>query len=154
MKGGWVSDDSDDLAYFSCGVRRFASFCSCRVRRSLFRLAYVPQGERMESMKAGNNLIEQMAVDIADQALQLEESRLSQFLNWLMDHNSSLKGALGEALYLRESELREYLKNIVQTWLEALPPSGMLWEYRLIMDEIFWWHGLEPHRLAMMVGSQ
>jgi len=108
----------------------------------------------MESMKAGNNLIEQMAVDIADQALQLEESRLSQFLNWLMDHNSSLKGALGEALYLRESELREYLKNIVQTWLEALPPSGMLWEYRLIMDEIFWWHGLEPHRLAMMVGSQ
>ena len=159
MKGGWVSDDSDDVAFSVGGVWRFACLRIDLYWRYLFRLENVPAGQWMGSMSELSVLIEQMVLDIGTQAYQLDDLRLRMFLNWLRAHSGTMKVAIGNVLdmevaVLRGTDLQEGFKSALKTWLESLPAQGMLWEYRTISFEIAWWRNLDPVRLKMIVESE
>ena len=165
MKGGWVSDDGDDVAFSVGGVWRFACLRINVYWRYLFRLENVPAGQPpfwghwMGSMSELNVLIEQMVLDIGTQAFQLDDPRLRMFLNWLAAHSGRLKALTGNVLdmdiaVLRGSDMQEQFKSALNTWLESLPAQGMLWEYRTISVEIVWWRNLDPVRLKMIAESE
>lgn len=159
MKGGWVSDDGDDLAFSVGDVWRFACLRIDVYWRYLFRLENVPARQWMGSMSELNVLIDQMILDIATQAYQLDDLRLRMFLNWLAAHSGSMKVLTGNVLdmdiaVLRGTDLQEGFKSALKTWLESLPAQGMLWEYRTISFEIAWWRNLDPVRLKMIVESE
>lgn len=159
MKGGWVSDDSDDVAFSIGGVWRFACLRIDVYWRYLFRLENVPAGQWMGSMSELNVLIDQMVLDIVTQAYQLEDLRLRMFLNWLAAHSGRVKVVTGNVLdmevaVLRGTDTQEGFKSALKTWLESLPAQGMLWEYRTISFEIAWWRNLDPVRLKMIVESE
>ena len=159
MKGGWVSDDSDDVAFSVGGVWRFACLCSNLYWRYLFRLENVPARQWMGSMSELNVLIDQMVLDIGTQVFQLDDQRLRMFLNWLAAHSGSIKVLAGNVFdmdmaVLRGTDLQEGIKSALKTWLESLPAQGMLWEYRTISFEIAWWRNLDPVRLKMIVESE
>ncbi len=159
MKGGWVSDDSDDVAFSIGGVWRFACLRINLYWRYLFRLENVPAGQWMGSMSELNVLIDQMVLDIGTQVFQLDDKRLQMFLNWLAAHSGSMKVLAGNVFdmdiaVLRGTDLQEGFKSALKTWLESLPAQGMLWEYRTISFEIAWWRNLDPVRLKMIVESE
>ena len=159
MKGGWVSDDSDDAAFSVGGVWRFVCLHIDLYWRYLFRLANVPAGQWMGSMSELNGLIDQMVLDIVTQAYQLDDLRLGMFLNWLAAHSGRMKVITGNVLdmevaVLRGSDMQEGSQSALSTWLESLPAQGMLWEYRTISFEIAWWRNLDPVRLKMIVESE
>ena len=159
MKGGWVSDDSDDVAFSVGGVWRFACLRIGVYWRYLFRLENVPAGQWMGSMSELNGLIDQMVLDIGTQVFQLDDQRLRMFLNWLAAHSGSMKVLAGnifdmDIAVLRGTDLQEGFKSALKTWLESLPAQGMLWEYRTISFEIAWWRNLDPVRLKMIVESE
>ena len=159
MKGGWVSDDSDDVAFSVGGVWRFTCLRIDLYWRYLFRLENVPARQWMGSMSELNVLIDQMVLDIGTQVFQLDDQRLRMFLNWLAAHSGSMKVLTGNVLdmdiaVLRGSDMQEGFKSALKTWLESLPAQGMLWEYRTISFEIAWWRNLDPVRLKMIVESE
>ena len=159
MKGGWVSDDSDDVAFSVGGVWRFACLRIDVYWRYLFRLENVPARQWMGSMSELNVLIDQMVLDIGTHVFQLDDPRLRMFLNWLAAHSGSMKVLTGNVLdmdiaVLRGSDMQEGFKSALKTWLESLPAQGMLWEYRTISFEIAWWRNLDPVRLKMIVESE
>jgi hypothetical protein len=159
MKGGWVSDDGNDVAFSVGGVRRFACLCSDLYWRYLFRLENVPAGQWMGSMNDMNVLIEQMISDITTQAYRLDDLRLRMFLNWLTAHSGRMKVLAGNVFdmdiaVLRGSDMQEKFKSALRTWLESLPAQSMLWEYRTISFEIAWWRNLDPVRLKMIMESE
>lgn len=159
MKGGWVSDDGDDLAFSVGDVWRFACLRIDVYWRYLFRLENVPARQWMGSMSELNVLIEQMVLDIGTQVFQLDDLRLRMFLNWLTAHSGTLKAITGNVFdmditVLRGTDLQEGFKSALKTWLESLPAQGMLWEYRTISFEIAWWRNLDPVRLKMIVESE
>ena len=159
MKGGWVSDDGDDLAFSVGDVWRFACLRIDVYWRYLFRLENVPARQWMGSMSELNVLIDQMVLDIGTHVFQLDDPRLRMFLNWLAAHSGSMKVLAGNVLdmdiaVLRGTDLQEGFKSALKTWLESLPAQGMLWEYRTISFEIAWWRNLDPARLKMIVESE
>ena len=159
MKGGWVSDDSDDVAFYVGGVWRFACLRINLCWRYLFRLENVPARQWMGSMNDMNVLIEQMVLDIGTHVFQLDDPRLRMFLNWLAAHSGSMKVLAGNVFdmdiaVLRGTDLQEGFQSALKTWLESLPAQGMLWEYRTISFEIAWWRNLDPVRLKMIVESE
>ena len=159
MKGGWVSDDSDDAAFSVGGVWRFAYLRIDLYWRYLFCMENVPVGQWMGSMSELNVLIDQMVLDIGTHVFQLDDPRLRMFLNWLAAHSGSMKVLAGNVLdmdiaVLRGTDLQEGFKSALKTWLESLPAQGMLWEYRTISFEIAWWRNLDPVRLKMIVESE
>jgi hypothetical protein len=159
MKGGWVSDDSDDVAFSIGGVWWFACLRIDVHWRYLFRLANVPAGQWMGSMSELNVLIEKMVLDIGTQVFQLDDQRLRMFLNWLAAHSGSMKVLAGnvfdmEVVVLRGTDMQEQFKSALKTWLESLSAQGMLWEYRTISVEIVWWRNLDPVRLKMIAESE
>ncbi|MBV6467261.1 MAG: hypothetical protein PGMFKBFP_02608 [Anaerolineales bacterium] len=159
MKGGWVSDDGDDLAFSVGDVWRFACLRIDVYWRYLFRLENVPARQWMGSMSELNVLIDQMVLDIGTHVFQLDDPRLRMFLNWLAAHSGSMKVLAGNVLdmdiaVLRGTDLQEGFKSALKTWLESLPAQGMLWEYRTISFEIAWWRNLDPVRLKMIVESE
>lgn len=110
-------------------------------------------------------LIEQMAADISTQVMQLDDVRLKLFMEWLNAHSIKVRAAaepeaesfqLGQAdiASVREEKMKDQLKAALKTWFESLPMRGMLWEYRLILDEIAWWRDLDARRLAMILRSE
>lgn len=154
MKGAWVSDECDDLAYSVGGVRWTARLHRDLYWRFLFRLAFIPQKQRMGSMSDIYVLIEQMVSDLSTQAFQLEERRLRLFLNWLMDHSSEMKVSLGTFdTSLKHTDMQERFRSGLKTWLQSLPVQGLLWEYQAITGEIRWWRDLDPSRWKMIVRS-
>ena len=159
MKGGWVSDDGDGLAFSVGDVWRFACLRIDVYWRYLFRLENVPARQWMGSMSELNVLIDQMVLDIGTHVFQLDDPRLRMFLNWLAAHSGSMKVLTGDVLdmdiaVLRGSDMQEGFKSALKTWLESLPAQGMLWEYRTISFEIAWWRNLDPVRLKMIVESE
>jgi len=159
MKGGWVSDDSDDVAFSIGGVWRFACLRIDVYWRYLFRLENVPARQWMGSMSELNVLIDQMVLDIGTHVFQLDDPRLRMFLNWLAAHSGSMK-VLARNVFdmdiavLRGSDMQEGFKSALKTWLESLPAQGMLWEYRTISFEIAWWRNLDTVRLKMIMESE
>ena len=159
MKGGWVSDDGDDLAFSVGDVWRFACLRIDVYWRYLFRLENVPARQWMGSMSELNVLIDQMVLDIGTHVFQLDDPRLRMFLNWLAAHSGSMKVLAGNVFdmdiaVLRGIDLQEGFKSALKNWLESLPAQGMLWEYRTISFEIAWWRNLDPVRLKMIVESE
>ena len=95
-------------------------------------------------------LIEQMVSDISSQAVRLDEVRLQKFLEWLKSHSSKVKTE--EQVHIEvavhgEGSIDDRLKNGLKGWLESLPMPGLLWEYRLLLNELAWWHDLDPRTL-------
>lgn len=159
MKGGWGSDDGNDIAFSVGGMWRFVCLRIDVHLRYLFRLENVPARQRMGSMSELNVLIEQMVLDIGTQGFQLDDLRLRMFLNWLAAHSGMMKALTGNVLnmdiaVLRGSDMQEQFKSALNTWLESLPAQGMLWEYRTISVEIVWWRNLDPVRLKMITESE
>lgn len=112
-----------------------------------------------------NILVEQMAADISSQALHLDDVRLKPFLEWLIAHSSKVKAANepeAQSLHpfqmdiasIREGNPEERLKIGLRTWLETLPLKGMLWEYRLVLDEIAWWRDLPLTTLSRLMKTE
>lgn len=159
MKGGWVSDDNDDVAFSVGSVWRFACLRIDLYWRYLFCLENVPAGQWMGSMSELSVLVDQMALDIGTQAYQLDDLRLRMFLNWLAAHSGRMKVLTGNVLdmdiaVLRGADMQEGFKSALKTWLESLPAQGMLWEYRTISFEIAWWRNLDPVRLKKIMESE
>ena len=95
-------------------------------------------------------LIEQMVSDISSQAVRLDEVRLQKFLEWLKSHSSKVKTVeqvLVEVEVHGEGSIDDRLKNDLQRWFESFPIQGLLWEYRLLLNEVAWWRDLDPHEL-------
>jgi hypothetical protein len=100
-------------------------------------------------MKDSGLLIGQMVTDICRQARGLDRLRLGLFMAWLCAHSARMKTAL-----LQQGDLEADLKPALQAWFESLSARGMLWEYRLILDEIAWWRELDSQRLHMLLRSE
>lgn len=73
-----------------------------------------------------NILIEQMAADISNRALRLDDVRLRLFLEWLIAHTSKVRAATGseaqslqpfqmDIAFIREGNLEEHLKTGLKT---------------------------------------
>jgi len=100
-----------------------------------------------------NELLDQMPVDISKQAFRLDDVRLKLFLNWLNAHNSKVQSALApvqtliqmDGVLLRQGDFEERFRFGLKTWFESLPMQGLLWEYRLVLDE---------HRLKMILNTE
>jgi len=90
--------------------------------------------------------VEQIASEVARLAFDLEPSRLSLFLDWLVSHSSLIRGS--QAIQL-ETHDREQVESKLKTWFQSLPPDGLSWEYRLLLGEIAWWHDLDPSSPAL-----
>jgi len=102
-----------------------------------------------------NVLIEQMVSDLSTQAFQLEERRLRLFLNWVMDHGSEMKGALGTfEPGPGDADMQEHFRSALKTWLQSLPTQGLLWEYQTITGEIQWWRDLDPSRWKLIIKTE
>ncbi len=108
----------------------------------------------MSSMTEMQILIEQVVVDISNEAAQLGEIRLRLFLQWLSAHSSRVKES--QQSYIEEAiqdqgSIDDRLKNGLKLWFESLPIPGLLWEYHLILDEINWWRILDDRVLLRML---
>lgn len=91
-------------------------------------------------------LIQQMAANITQQACLLEQVRLKKFMEWLGAHSSRMHGN-GESLTWMAS--REKMELKLNAWFRSLPVRGLLWEYRLILEEIVWWRDVDPSHPAL-----
>ena len=91
--------------------------------------------------------IEQMASDVANQAFDLEPSRLRLFLEWLVSHGSMVRGS--ESIRF-ETKDREQVESKLKAWFESLPPDGLAWEYSLLLGEVSWWGDLSPSSFALL----
>ena len=108
----------------------------------------------MSSMTEMQILIEQVVVDISNEAAQLGEIRLRLLLQWLSAHSNKVK--LAEQAHIEEAiqdqgSIDDRLKNGLKLWFESLPIPGLLWEYHLILDEINWWRILDDRVLLRML---
>lgn len=102
-------------------------------------------------------LIEQMVSDISSQAVRLDEVRLQKFLEWLKSHSTKVKTVeqvLVEVAVHGEESIDDRLKNDLKRWFESLPMPGLLWEYRLLLNELAWWHDIDPRTLARILRSE
>lgn len=155
MNGGWDSDDCNRVAFNSGALRRFAGLCNGVRGRFVFCLAYVLQRQRMGSMNDLEILIEQMVLALSMHAFQLDDICLPLFLNWLTAHCGNLRDAIQmDIATFRRADAEEQFKSALKAWLDSLPAQGMLWEYRLTLNEIAWWRDLDPHRLLMILKSE
>ena len=111
----------------------------------------------MGTMNDMQVLIEQMVSDISSQAVRLDKVRLQKFLEWLKSHSSKVK-TVGqvhvEVAVHGEGSIDDRLKNGLKSWLELLPMPGLLWEYRLLLNELAWWHDLDPRTLTRILRSE
>lgn len=100
-------------------------------------------------------LIEQMVLEISTQAFQLDDDRLPLFLNWLIAHSGAVRNAIQlEIAALQRADAQAQCRSALQSWLGSLPAQGLLWEYRVILDEIAWWRDLDRSRLLMIMKSE
>jgi hypothetical protein len=104
-------------------------------------------------MEPTHILIDQMASYICFQAGRLDEFRLEMFLNWLKSHSSAVRNAECAGVETEDpcTAYTYILKDGLKLWFEALPLSGLLWEYRLILTEIRWWRNLDEPRLVKIM---
>jgi hypothetical protein len=78
---------------------------------------------------------------------ELDPVRRRMFLGRLGSHTSQLNG-------LEDDPELECLAVKLGSWFEYMSLVGILWEYRLIMSEIEWWHGLEQAALDRKIGVE
>ena len=81
-------------------------------------------------------LLSQIVADICAQVDVLEGPRQRGFLDLLQAHHQA-------GCPVSSDGLQSYL----ETWFKTLSPMGVVWEYRLLLDEISWWRHLNAERL-------
>ena len=143
MIAGWASDADSNSSSIWHGFLRLWIVGD---RRGVSGLENVQAGQRVGSMSELQILIRQMAADITAKACVLEQVRLERFMEWLVSHSSKVRGN-GEPLTWMSS--REQMELKLNVWLQSLPASGLLWEYRLILEEIIWWRDVDPSHPAL-----
>ena len=104
----------------------------------------------MSTMNEMQILIEQVVVDISNEAARLGEIRLRLFLQWLSAHSSRVKESQQSHIE-DQGSIDDRWKNGLKLWFESLPIPGLLWEYHLILDEINWWRILDDRVLLRML---
>jgi hypothetical protein len=93
------------------------------------------------------SLVEEMVSEILRQTLELELERRRCFLEWLQAHCNRLNMGGGfEAAARCEADMPAVLKDGLKAWFDSLSARGVLWEFRLLMDEISWWHAPRERR--------
>lgn len=93
------------------------------------------------------SLVEEMVSEILQQMLELELERRRCFIDWLQAHCNRLNGGGGfKAAASCEADLQAGLKDGLHAWFDSLPARGVLWEFRLLMNEISWWRSLHEQR--------
>lgn len=93
--------------------------------------------------------IGQMVAEISRQARELDPVRLGWFLDWLCAHTAQVNAGL-----LEQGALLERLQPALRAWFMSLSMQGMLWEYRLLLDEIAWWRELDDLRLRLLADQR
>ena len=91
-------------------------------------------------------MIEQIVKEIVSGAGELDPVRRRMFLIWLESHASQVRCA-------REESYAKCLTEKLVAWLGVLNVAGCLFEYRLLMSEIEWWHNLERVALERIAGA-
>lgn len=111
--------------------------------------AFAQCSEAWEYKRAQPLHLDEMVAEISRQALQLDEIRLSMFLQWLQNHSPGIRiqsPCHSQPTY--PSNIRHDLETNIRQWLDAFPLSGQLWEYHLVLTEIAWWGDLDCARLT------
>ena len=90
-------------------------------------------------------LIGQMIVEIDGEATRLDDGRKRLFLEWLKAHSSQVKSALDSG---------SGLPAALEQWFLSIPTRGLLWEYRLVLEEITWWRELNSNRLRAILEAE
>lgn len=159
MNEGSVSNDCDDFAFLVGFLWRITRLCSCGSRHPVFNLEDVSKRQGMGSMNDLKELLDQMTVNISNQAFRLDNVRLWLFLNWLNTHGSKVQSALVseqtlmqiDGALLQQGDFEDRLRFGLETWFESLPVQGLLWGHHLILIEIAWWHNLNAHGFNMIL---
>ena len=90
--------------------------------------------------------VERTALDLASQAVRLDDLRLWMFLEWLRCHCHQLPvqwvGQEGE-------EIRKYLN----WWLGTFAPDDLHSEQQLITNEICWWRDADEKTLLRCLSN-
>lgn len=107
----------------------------------------------MAAVEEMKTLINQIAFEIAMQMERLDEIRRKSFQTWLNAHQrivlTNLQKPIADmALTDSPSDLNSFSIADLATWLGLLPTQTLLMEYRLILEEISWWHDLEANLLT------
>jgi hypothetical protein len=97
------------------------------------------------------SVVQEMALEISRQAIQLDMNRLQMFLKWLHAHGSKIHMELP---CLCKTTVRLHLEKSAKTWLESLPIKRLLCEYHLILSEISWWRDLEDKSLSKFMSRE
>ena len=96
-------------------------------------------------------LIDTMVSYITSQAAKLDDLRLQLFLRWLKSHSSAVRNGEPNPVEVQSENndnRRSCLEKSLKLWLKALPLSGLIWEYQLVLTEIRWWRDLDETRLT------
>ncbi len=101
----------------------------------------------MEQMQT---LIDQMVLDLTQQAARLDKVRLQSFLEYLQSHSSRVKAVIADH---DEGLFNGPLRNGLQQWFASLSLPELLWEYRHLLAEIHWWQNVDPRTLATTSGD-
>lgn len=83
-----------------------------------------------------SHALSDIVADLCARINALESIRQRHFLAWLHKHHRTAQPPALETLSV-------FLEN----WLSSLPPQGLGWEVRLLLDEIAWWRNLSAARL-------
>lgn len=108
-------------------------------------------------MNAFQILLDQMALDVTNEIARLDEAHLQKFLEWLQAHSYKVKtlNQLQKDFGFDGEDKAEYqLKNSLREWFASSPIAGLLWEYRLLLNEIAWWHEHDSPSLAHVIPSE
>lgn len=157
MTDGWGFDDRDNPAWSFIVWRHRYGVCLYRPRSLFSGLGILPAGYTLVAMENMDILIEQMISEISSRAVRLDDIRLKKFLEWLNTFSSKVR--IVEQFHMEvavhsEGAIEDRLRDGLKQWLESLSIQNLLLEYRLILDEISWWHDLDPHSLSRILKSE
>jgi hypothetical protein len=91
--------------------------------------------------------VERMIYDLAEQAAQLDESRMCMFLDWLQCHCHKIP-----VQWVKQD--RDEIQNYLIRWMETFTPESLHTEYRLIKTEIRWWRNADEKTLMRCMSKR
>ena len=92
-------------------------------------------------------VIDQIVKELLAGFEELGGVRERLFLNWLSSHSS-------QEVCTGDDVPAAYLQKTLPRWLGTLDPAGLLWEYRLVLQEIEWCATLEMDVLERFLREQ
>ena len=92
-------------------------------------------------------VIDQIVREFVGGVDALDGARKRLFLNWLSSHSRQVCCA-------GKTEVKVCLQEALPHWLGTLDAADLLWEYRLILQEIEWCADLEMDMLERFLREQ